>query len=209
MRSRICRVCPLTSWLVSAAVRPAEIDRVAAHDGAAHARARRLGDVDAADIGHMLALPSIDECGRQCGPAGRGREAGRGPAWCQVSLAGTKQRIVPLTGERHTMPRAIGFEVTVQHPVVRHMHPYGIEIAPRIRRRRGGNRPAGNRRSSSTRRRCRAASTIRTSVQAPGRHSPAVPHRRGGERRRSQAREGRRHAVPNPQQGTAHHGPSG
>ena len=29
-----------------------EIDPVAVHDGAAHARPRRLGDVDAADVGH-------------------------------------------------------------------------------------------------------------------------------------------------------------
>src|SRR5260370_37293736 len=30
----------------------AQIDRVAAHDAAAHARPGRLGDIDAADVGH-------------------------------------------------------------------------------------------------------------------------------------------------------------
>jgi hypothetical protein len=43
---------------------------------------------------------------------GEGKPLGRGLGLCDhVSLAGTKHRIVPLIGERHTMPRAIGFEV--------------------------------------------------------------------------------------------------
>jgi hypothetical protein len=43
---------------------------------------------------------------------GEGKPLADGPGLRdQVSLAGTKHRIVPLIGERQTMARAIGFEV--------------------------------------------------------------------------------------------------